>query len=142
VLENGRCAGVETADGEQYRASEAVLSTIHVKHLVEMAPADAWDDDFRDGVATWNAGLCLFAAHYATTEPPRFAVGDGGALTCVAMGTGVRPERLLRVTSDFERGVVATDDPPLLVVCPTVDDPSRAPEGRHTLKVLGYQPYD
>jgi phytoene dehydrogenase-like protein len=141
VLDGGRCVGVETADGEQYRATAAVLSTIHVKHLVELAPADAWDEDFVDGVATWEAGLCLFAAHYATTEPPRFAV-EGGELTCVAMGTGVRPERLLRVASDFARGVVATDDPPLLVVCPTVEDPSRAPDGQHTLKVLGYQPYD
>ena len=138
VLEDGRCVGVETASGDQYRATRAVLSTIHVKHLVEMAPADAWDDDFHFAVETWKPGVALFVTHYATTEPPRFS----GGVTCVAMGTGLGPDRLLRVGSDIERGVVATDDPPLLVVCPTVEDPSRAPDGHHTLKVIGYQPYD
>ncbi len=34
------------------------------------------------------------------------------------------------------------DDPPLLVLCPTVVDPSRAPDGHHTLKVVGFQPYE
>ena len=37
VLEGGRCTGVVTADGERYLARKAVLSTIHVKRLVEMA---------------------------------------------------------------------------------------------------------
>ena len=41
LLEGGRCAGVETEAGERFRAREAVVSTIHVKHLLEMAPADA-----------------------------------------------------------------------------------------------------
>ncbi len=141
VLEAGRCTGVETADGELHLARHAVLSTIHVKHLAEMAPAELWGDDFVLSVETWKAGVTLFVTHYATSEPPRFRV-DGGHVECVAMGTGLDPGRLLRVGSEFERGVVALDDPPLLVVCPTVEDPSRAPDGRHTLKVMGYQPYE
>jgi phytoene dehydrogenase-like protein len=141
VLDGGRCEGVETEDGERYLARSAVLSTIHVKHLVEMAPREAWDDSFVYGVETWKAGLSLFVTHLAVTEPPRFPV-DGGVVEPVAMGTGVAPERLLRVALDFETGTVNTDDPPLLVVCPTVADPSRAPAGRHTLKILGYQPYE
>src|SRR5205823_13000113 len=38
ALENGRCAGVVTEDGERYLARHAVLSTIHVKSLVGLAP--------------------------------------------------------------------------------------------------------
>jgi phytoene dehydrogenase-like protein len=30
----------------------------------------------------------------------------------------------------------------LLVLCPTVIDPTRAPQGQHTLKVVGIQPYE
>ena len=41
VVENGRCTGVETDDGDRYTARKAVVSTIHVKHLVDMAPVDA-----------------------------------------------------------------------------------------------------
>src|SRR5262249_26057663 len=42
VLENGACVGVITEDGETHRAHKAVVSTIHVKHLTEMAPRAAW----------------------------------------------------------------------------------------------------
>ena len=57
VLEDGRCAGVETETGERFLAREAVVSTIHVKHLVDMAPADAWGEDFRYGVETFDVGV-------------------------------------------------------------------------------------
>ncbi len=141
LIEQGRCTGVETADGEQFRAGKAVLSSIHVKQLVEMAPREAWGDDFLYGVEMWQPGVSMFVTHYATTEAPRFA-GDGGALAAVAAGIPTSVERMLRVGPEFHRGVVATDDPVLLVVCPTVADPSRAPAGKHTLKVIGFQPYE
>ena len=141
LLENGRCAGVETEDGETYRATRAVVSTIHVKHLVEMAPKELWGDDFLDGVDAWRPGVALFAAHYATTEAPAFPV-DGGEVVPVASGAAPSVDRLLRIGSDAERGLVADDDPVLLVVCATVADPSRAPDGQHVLKVLGFQPYE
>src|SRR5262249_46535455 len=51
-------------------------------------------------------------------------------------------DRMLRLATDFRAGRIATDDPVLLVLCPTVADPSRAPQGRHTLKVVGFQPYE
>lgn len=141
LLEGGRCVGVETERGETYRARRAVLSSIHVKHLPEMAPADAWGEDFLAGVDEWRVGVSMFVTHYATTEPPRYA-GDGGEVVAVASGTAESVERLLRVGHDVRNGRVAVDEPPLLIVCPTVADPGRAPEGRHTLKVIGFHPYD
>lgn len=137
VIEGGRCVGVETDDGERYRAGRAVVSTVHPKHLVGMAPREAWDEEFLDGVESWRPGLALVPAHYATTEAPRF-----GDVVPVASGTAPSVDRLLRLGSDAERGLLALDDPVLLVVCATAGDPSRAPEGRHVLKVIGFQPYD
>src|SRR3954452_4754708 len=137
VLERGRCAGVETADGERYLARVAVLSTIHVKHLVGMAPADAWDDDFRHAVDTWNVGGTLFVTYCALSEPPVV-----GGVPMPVFGPGVPVRRLLQVGHDWETGTVNTDDPSLLVICTSLVDPTRAPEGRHVLKVLGMQPYD
>jgi phytoene dehydrogenase-like protein len=141
VLEEGRCAGVETEEGDRYLARRAVVSTIHPKHLVEMAPSEAWTDEFRFGVETWRAGIALFPIHLATTEAPAFAV-DGGTLAPVASGIAPSVDRLLRMGPDAERGLLADDDPVLLVVCATVADPSRAPGGRHVLRVIGFQPYD
>ena len=85
VLEGGRCVGVETDRGERHLAARAVLSTVHVKHLVEMAPPGAWGDDFVFGVQTWRPGISMFVTHYATTEPPRYPV-DGGTVESVASG--------------------------------------------------------
>jgi phytoene dehydrogenase-like protein len=141
VLEDGRCAGVETDDGDRYLARRAVVSTIHPKHLAEMAPSGAWSDEFRFGVETWRAGIALFPTHLATTEAPAFPV-DGGSITPVASGVAPSVDRLLRMGADTERGLLADDDPVLLVVCATVADPSRAPDGQHVLKVIGFQPYE
>lgn len=141
LIEGGRCAGVETEDGSRYRARRAVLSTVHIKHLVQMAPRDAWGDEFVEGVQTWQAGISMFVTHYATAEPPRFVAGNE-VVTPVAAGIPTSVDRMLRVGNEFHRGIVAADDPVLLVVCPTAADPSRAPVGKHTLKVIGFQPYE
>ncbi|MGE5286659.1 MAG: phytoene desaturase family protein [Micromonosporaceae bacterium] len=141
VVEKGRCAGVELESGERYMARKAVLSTIHVKHLVEMAPATLWGDEFCYGVRTWQPGVSMFVTHYATTEPPKFPAGNA-VVSPVASGTPHSVARMLRLATDFRAGRVALDDPVLLVLCPTVADPSRAPAGRHTLKVVGFQPYE
>jgi phytoene dehydrogenase-like protein len=141
IVENGKCVGVECTDGTSYRPQKAVLSTIHIKHLVDMAPKEAFGEDFLSGVDTWRAGVTLFATHYASKEPPIFPI-KGGTITSVASGTMATPERGLRVSYDFARGAVNVDEPPLLVVCSTVADSSRAPAGMHTIKVIGNQPYD
>jgi phytoene dehydrogenase-like protein len=141
VLEHGRCAGVETAAGERYAAARAVLSTIHVKHLIEMAPEQAWGAEFLSGARTWRPGIAMFVTHYATKRAPRFPAG-GGSIQPVAAGTPQSAARMLRLATDFFAGRIADDDPVLLVLCPTAADPSRAPDGQHTLKVVGFQPYE
>jgi phytoene dehydrogenase-like protein len=137
MLDAGRCTGVETEDGDTYRARRGVLSTVHPKQLLEMAPPELWGEEYVDAVDMWRPGIALFPAHYATTVAPAF-----GDVVPVASGTAPSVDRLLRVGSDAARGLVADDDPILLVVCATVEDPSRAPEGRHVLKILGFQPYE
>jgi phytoene dehydrogenase-like protein len=139
VLALGRCVGVVTDDGEHHLADRAVLSTIHVKDLVEMAPAEAWGEDFLYGVETYDAGVSAFAAHYLTTEPPRY--GPGG-LTAVSAGVAGWPEQIVRMGRDVKEGRLVRDGAWLLFPTPTVEDPSRAPAGHHTVKLLGMQPYD
>lgn len=141
LLEDGRCVGVVDDTGISYRAAKAVLSTIHIKHLVEMAPGDSWGEEFVSGVEEWRAGISMCPTHYATTEAPEFETQDG-PIRPMAAGIPVSVERMLRIDHDFLTGSLALDDPPLLVLCPTVADPGRAPEGRHTLKVVGFQPYE
>jgi phytoene dehydrogenase-like protein len=141
IIENNKCAGVECADGTSYRAEKAVLSTIHIKQLVDMAPQDLWGQDFIDGVDTWKAGLTLFATNYATTEPPKYAV-NGGTLSPVHSGMMASSDRAMRMNYDYECGAVNLKDPPLHVICCSLADPTRAPAGMHTVKIVAYQPYE
>jgi phytoene dehydrogenase-like protein len=141
IVEKGRCVGVECSDGSSYRAEKAVVSTIHIKHLVDMARKDLWGQDFLDGVDTWQAENAMFVTHYATSEAPKFPVA-GGTLSPTEAGILVSPDRALRYAYDDARGVPNLDNPSLQIICCSIADPTRAPAGMHTLKVLGWQPYD
>jgi phytoene dehydrogenase-like protein len=142
LLADGRCVGVITEDGERHVASRAVLSTIHVKDLVEMAAPEAWGADFRYAIDTYDEGVSAFAAHYATTEPPRYPTRDGGEIEVVSGGVAGWAPDILRMGRDVREGRVVRDGAWLLFPAPTVADPSRAPAGRHTVKILGMQPYE
>jgi phytoene dehydrogenase-like protein len=138
IIENGRCVGVETGDGEKYRAKTAVLSTIHVKHLIQMAPASAWPEEFHYGVETYNVGIPGFAAYFATDRPPVFETPSGG-VSAVSAGIVGWPESLIQLSADLRLGRFIDGVPWLLVATPSLVDPSRAPEGKHTVKLLSPQ---
>ena len=89
----------ETASS--YLGREAVVSTIHVKHLVEMAPAEAWGEDFVYGVETYDIGLPGMAAYFATTEPPVFHTANGprSAVSAGTVGWAEDVIQLRRATS-------------------------------------------
>jgi phytoene dehydrogenase-like protein len=138
LLDGGRCAGVETEDGERFMADRAVVSTIHVKHLVEMAPAEAWGADFQFAVDTYDIGLSGFAVYMATTAAPEFAT-PRGSRTAVSAGLAGWPRELVQHGRRLRDGVYDPDPAWLLVATPTLVDPSRAPDGRHTVKFLSGQ---
>ena len=137
VIENGRCVGVVTDAGDRIDARHAVVSTIHVKKLVDMAPDEAWGEDFLYGIETYDAGISTFAQYYATTEAPAF-VGDQAA---VSAGVAGWPEEVLQAGRDLRDGKFLRGRW-LLVATPTLVDPSRAPAGRHTVKLLGMAPWN
>ncbi|HEX9038188.1 MAG TPA: NAD(P)/FAD-dependent oxidoreductase [Ktedonobacterales bacterium] len=142
IIEGGRVVGLRTRDGSEYRARRGVVSTIHLKHLPEVVGAQALGAEFMAGVDRWKAGITFFATHYALSEAPRYRTHDGSGVSSVAMGAAGSAENLLAACQDFRAGRLHLDDPMLLVVNSSVADPSRAPEGKHTLKVISYLPYE
>jgi phytoene dehydrogenase-like protein len=138
VLENGRCIGVETTDGERYLARKAVVSTIHVKHLVEMAPPEAWGEDFLYGVRTYDIGVATFGIYLLTTEPPVFATPDGPR-SAVSAGLAGWPEEMIALGRALRDVRYSDQTPWMLVATPTLADASRAPHGHHTVKLLTMQ---
>ena len=140
LMSGGRCSGVETADGSRFTASTAVVSTIHVKHLTDMAPADAWDEGWRYGVDTFDVGVSAMAVYLATTAPPVFDSIEGPR-SAVSAGLAGFPRDVIAYTRALRDGRYVEDPAWVLVACPTLADPSRAPDGHHTIKLLSAQTY-
>ena len=141
IVEDGKCTGVECVDGSQYHAEKAVLSTIHIKQLVDMAPHELWGGDFLYGVETWQPEISAVVAHYATTEAPRFQ-SDNGPFEPVETCVMPSSERALGFIYDHLLGRVNVENPPLEITCCSTVDSTRAPAGMHTLRLLGFHPYD
>ena len=140
VIENGRAVGAVTADGSEYHAECAVVSTIHVKHLPKIAGSKALGEKFISALDHWRTGVTMFVTHYAINAPVLYRL-EQGPTASVAAGIVGSPDELLAALAAFRRGEVHLDSPPLLVVSSSVADPSRAPAGHHTLKIVGFLPY-
>ncbi len=142
IIEGGRCVGVECTDGSRFRASKGVVSTIHIKHLVKMAPRKLWGDEFLANLELFQPEEGLFAYHLATSAPVRYPLESGGTITPFESTVLPYPERILRSSYDDARGIVNLDDMWMQIISTSVADPSRTPEGYHTVKILGNAPYE
>jgi phytoene dehydrogenase-like protein len=140
LIEHGRAAGVTTADGGEYRASNGILSTAHIAQLPTALPG-LLDDATARSIERWQAGLTMFVSHYALAEAPRYRARNS-EVSAVAMGTLESIDNLHAHLADFRRGRLHLDHPFLLCLTATLADPSRAPAGQHTLKVISILPYD
>ncbi|MGH8996038.1 MAG: phytoene desaturase family protein [Acidimicrobiales bacterium] len=141
LVEDRRCVGVETEKGEQFRATQAVVSTVHVTQLVSMAPAELWPEELHYAVATYDVGIPGFGVYCLADVAPEFETPFGPRSSVLA-GTVGWPEDLLRLGFDLRHGRFVTDVAWLLVATPTLADPGRAPAGHHTVKVLSHQAYE
>jgi phytoene dehydrogenase-like protein len=141
TIENRKCVGVECADGSRYRARKAVVSTIHVKHLLGMAPRELWGDALQASVDLWQPEHAMFVFHYAFSEPPKYPLVDGGTVSGAEASIMQKPESIFVPSSDQARGELTLGDYPLQVVHASVYDQSRAPPGCCTLKIEGGIPY-
>ena len=141
VVEGGRATGVVTADGSTYGATKAVVSSIHIRHLPDIVGEANLGSEYTVGIARWKPSVTMFAAHYALSEPPRFKT-EAGPMASVTMGGLESLASLARMLAAFRAGRLDLADPVILALTPTVIDPSRAPAGKHTFKLISFLPYE
>lgn len=134
-VRDGRAVAVHTADGRRVGARRAVVTSSHLARLPEMLGAAA-GDDLRTAQACWRPGLSVFAVHAALRGDLTFT----GVPHSVAAGLG-STEGMAAQLDAFHRGELDAGDPWLLVVNQTVVDPSRAPAGHGTFKILTIAPW-
>ena len=109
--------------------------------LPAVVGADRLGDGFVAGLARWRAGITMFVTHYALDATPRYRT-EQGPVAAVGAGICDTTEDLLDALAAFRRGDVHTERAPLLAINATAIDPSRAPAGKHTLKLVGFLPYE
>lgn len=142
LVEGGAARGVECADGTVFVADKAVISSMHIKHLVGMTPSELWPADAREAVDDLVTGPSLGVTYIAATEAPRYRGIDGTELASMAalipgtleesLGWGTR---ILLKKPALTKGTLFTH-------AGTVLDPSRAVPGGHTIKCVSFQPYE
>jgi len=141
MIEGGRCTGVECLDGSQYRGRKGVVSTIHPKNLIPMAPRELWGDALLDTVDIWQPEHAMFAFHFALAESPQYPLADGGTIGSCEASIMQRAESIFQLNTDQARGEINIEDYPLQIVHPSVFDPTRVPPGRGAVKIEGTIPY-
>ncbi len=140
-VRGGRARAVVTEDGRRFTASQAVVSSAHLAELGRLVTGEPAPADLAEARERWRPGLSVFAVHAALRGNLSFPTRTGAVISSAAAGLGSTAgvDRQLRA---FARGEADAQDPWLLVVNQTAVDPSRAPEGAGTFKILTIAPYE
>lgn len=145
ILKNGKAAGVELASGEQIGARSFVASGLNPQQtFLELLTEGAVPAAVRERAAGFRYNLLapLFGLHLALDEPPRYAASGQHPELNRAFMVIVGLERFGQfeeIVAAHERGEI----PPTVAwgACPTLFDPSQAPEGKHAAFLWEKLPY-
>lgn len=141
LVEDGRVVGIVARDTE-FRARCAVLSTIHVQQLPRLLGEAHLGEELPRALKQWREGMTMFVIHLALSEAPLYRRRAGDPRPCVAAGTVESLDNLMALLAAWRQGRVHVDEPVTLLVNSSLVDPSRAPAGCHTYKVVSFFPYD
>ena len=103
-------------------------------------PASCRPEEFLYGVETFDVGVPCSATYLLTTRAPEFATPDGPRSAVSAGLTGF-PADIIAFNRHVRDGHWCDDPQWVLVGTPTLADPGRAPDGRHTVKILAPNAY-
>ncbi len=148
LIDEGRAVGVRLSNGQEYWAERGVISSLDAKRLflqhLDAADVDAADPQLRERVERRivQHNEAILKIDCALAEPPRFVhhnPDDQHLCGSVLIADSVNQVELAH--SDPQIGRIPLDDPSMYVVVPTILDPSMAPEGKHTLWIEFFVPY-
>ncbi len=133
VVENGTVQGLRLDDGTMIRAARAVVSALDPRQTFEGLVDEAHlDDHLLEKVRRFSFGkVTICRLHLALNEPPAFLNGEDMS-RCAFHRIVDSTEQMIRFYGEIAMGVPPTD-PFLWSACWTLLDPSRAPDGKHTL---------
>lgn len=138
IIEDGVAKGMVLADGRRLIGKQAVVSALDPKQsFLKLTPPRQLDPEFTELVERFSFGkISICRAHLALSEAPRFTNGVDMS-TCAFHRIVDSMPQMIRQYSDIALGLPPAD-PFLWSACWTLLDPTRAPEGKHTLIVDTY----
>ncbi|MGA7936376.1 MAG: beta-carotene ketolase CrtO [Kovacikia sp.] len=148
LVDGGQAVGVRVAGGTEYRATKGVISNIDAKrlflHLMEPGDVDAADPHLRDRLERRiiNNNETILKIDLAMSEPLRFEHHnhrDEYLIGSVLIADSVKHVEVAHVEPTL--GKIPDADPSMYIVQPTMLDPSMAPDGKHTLWIEFFAPY-
>lgn len=148
LIDDGKAVGVRVGGGIEYRATKGVISNIDAKRLflqlVDESDVDAADSDLRERLERRivNNNETIMKIDLAMDEPMRFVHHDHKdeyLIGSVLIADSVRQVEIAH--SDPSVGKIPLEDPSMYVVQPTMLDPSMAPDGKHTVWIEYFAPY-
>ena len=138
VVERGRACGIETANGEIFRA-QRVVANVNPKLLFEeLVPREHVDADFRRRIAAYRCGSGTFRMNVALAELPDFrAVSGSHAQPHHASGIIVGPSLRYMEQAYFDARTDGWSRAPVVeMLVPSAVDDSLAPPGRHVASLF------
>jgi beta-carotene ketolase (CrtO type) len=148
LVDDGRAVGVRVAGGKEYRANKGVISNIDARRLflqmVDPADIHSADPNLRERLERRivNNNETILKIDCALSEVPRFERFDHKEEYLI--GSVLIADSVAHVEeahSLAEMGHIPDSNPSMYLDVPTVLDPSMAPEGKHTLWIEFFAPY-
>ena len=140
IGESGAARGVVLEDGRVLRARRAVVSALEPKQtFLKFNQSADVPGEFAEQVKRYSFGkISICRIHLALSEEPRFNNGEEMSRCAFHRIVDSMPQ-MLRQYAEIAQGIAPTD-PFLWSACWTKMDPTRAPDGKHTLIVDTYVP--
>jgi beta-carotene ketolase (CrtO type) len=146
IDDHQRAIGVKVTKGEEYRAKKAVISNIDVQRLfLQLVEPEAIDSKLRNRVERRivNNNETILKIDCALSEVPRFTAYDRDNLDHL-IGTILIADSVAHVEqahSLANMGQIPDSNPSMYLDVPSVLDSTLTPEGKHTLWIEFFAPY-
>ncbi len=148
IVEDGHAVGVRVAGGKEYLAKDGVISNIDARRvflqLLDPATVNDADPNLRSRLErrTINNNESILKIDCALSEAPRFEAFDHKDEYLI--GTILIADSVKHVEKSHAlatMGEIPDENPSMYLDVPTMLDPSMAPEGKHTLWIEFFAPY-
>jgi beta-carotene ketolase (CrtO type) len=145
IVEDGRAVGVRVADGKDYLAKQGVISNIDAQRLfLQLLKPEDVNPVLREKIdrRIVNNNETILKIDCALSEAPRFEAyehKDEYSIGTILIADSVKHVEEAHYLATI--GQIPDRDPSMYLDIPTMLDPSMAPEGKHTLWIEFFAPY-